>query len=104
MENLKEKVAIVLSEVPETRNSDIALTIEIWKRYYPKYVRRGQYGDPGIYLKDLFELPREDNIKRIRAKYNSIGLYLPTEWAVAKGRGILENEWRKAMGYNPILL
>ena len=53
-----------------------------------------------VMLKELFELPREDNIKRIRAKIqNDEKRLLPTKWEVARKRGILEDEWRVAMGY-----
>lgn len=36
---------------------------------------------------------REDNIKRIRAKFNSKGLYLPTDENVRKQRKISQERW-----------
>ena len=102
MKPLNEIVDEVLRNVPETRNSDIRLMIEIWKRYYPTQVRTsgsGFFAQEYVLLKDLYDLPREDNIKRIRALLNAEGKYYPTDWAVAKARGIKEDVWRKELGY-----
>lgn len=91
LKSLKQKVEKVLEECPETRNSDIELMIQIWQKYY-------EVGN-SINLRSLFSLPREDHIKRVRASFNAKGKYLPTDLKIAKTRGILENEWRQAMGY-----
>jgi hypothetical protein len=105
IKNLKYEVEDILKTVPESRNSDITLMIEIWKKYYPRYLKQASNGkDVGIYLKDLYELPREDSVKRIRAKFNVEGYYWPTEWNIAKNRRINENEWRKHLGYSPRLI
>lgn len=97
---LKKKVEYVLENFPETRNSDIALTIKIWKDFFDSMVHpdaiRGDY----IYLDSLYILPNQDNIKRIRANFNQEKRFLPTKWEVAKERGMLEEEWKKALGYN----
>jgi len=90
----------VLREVPNTRNSDIDLTIEIWKKYFPDKVIIGKRGD-AIYLRHLHSLPREDNVKRIRAQFNSEEKYYPTDPKVAKARGIEEDKWRAVLGYPP---
>lgn len=99
-------VEAVLRNIPETRNSDIRLTIEIWRRYFPSLVQndgailhQGVDPRPFVFLSDLFDLPREDNIKRVRAALNHEGKYFPTDWKVAKARGIAEDEWRQALGY-----
>jgi hypothetical protein len=100
IKNLKKVVEAMLRDNPATRNSDIELTIAIWKKYYPHFVIVSKTGTEYIPLLTLFELPREDNIKRARAFIqNEKKKYLPTEWAIATKRGILENEWRVAMGY-----
>lgn len=100
IKNLKQKVHDILRDEPETRNSDITLMITVWKKHCPKYIKRGNSGEEGVWLKDLYELPREDNIKRVRAYWQNVQKkHLPTEWEVAKARGILEDEWRVAMGY-----
>lgn len=96
---LKAQVEAILRNIPETRNSDIALMIEVWRRYYPQRIKKGASGEEGVWLKDLFDLPREDNVKRVRAKFNHEGKYFPTDWKVAKGRGIKEDEWRAILGY-----
>ena len=89
----------ILRNMPENRNSDIALTIEIWRKYYPSLIKVGKTGQEGVWLKDIFELPREDNIKRERAKFNALGKYYPTDWKVAKARGLKEDLWRTENGY-----
>ena len=93
---LVHQVEFVLNTEPETRNSDITLTIAIWKRYYTHLI------DPQdkIYIKDLFELPREDNIKRIRSKIqNEERAYLPTDPAIFLERAKLSKEWREFLDY-----
>lgn len=99
---LKYLVEETLKNIPETRNCDITLMIEIWKRFYSDRMKKSSInGKIGIYLEDLYDLPREDNIKRLRAKFqNELKQYLPTKWEVAKGRGFKELEWRQYLGYN----
>jgi len=88
-----------LRNLPETRNSDIVLMLAIWRRYFPQRIRKGASGEEGVWLRDIIDLPREDNIKRVRAKFNAEGKYYPTDWKVAKARGIKEDEWRQDLGY-----
>jgi hypothetical protein len=90
---LKVMVEKVLAEEEDTRNSDLLLTHRIWQRWYG-------VGDE-VTLQKMFELPREDNVKRIRAKFNHEKKYLPTSLKVAKARGFNENEWRNLLGYLP---
>lgn len=108
LEKLKDQVSEMLEENPDCRNSDITLMIKIWERYYPQRIIDGK-----IRLSDLYELPREDNIKRIRAKLQEEALkridegktngdevyFLPTSEAVAKKRQINEVIWQKALNY-----
>ena len=97
---LKDKVEHCLEKYPDTRNSDIALTIAVWHEYYNNNILNID-GELLVKLKDLYELPREDNIKRIRAKFqNEKKQYLPTDPIVRKKRRILEDEWRSNLGYN----
>lgn len=96
--NLKNQIEQCLKEIPETRNSDVRLMIEIWQKFYTKYIKCGATGERGIWLKDLFDLPREDNIKRLRAHFqNDKKMYLPTVWSVAKQRKINEDDWKLYM-------
>lgn len=92
-------VETILRNIPESRNSDITLMIEIWEKYYPNYIKKGSSGERGVWLKDLYTLPREDSVKRLRAQFNHDGKYFPTDWKIAKGRGIKEDVWRKELGY-----
>lgn len=113
LEKLKDQVADVLKTDPDSRNSDITLTIQIWKQFYPKLLTKDPTGILYAPLKNLYELPREDNIKRIRAKFQEEALkrietgkllgdeeyYLPSDPKIAEKRGILAAIWQKAMGY-----
>lgn len=112
IENLKDQVVEVLKQNPAARNSDITLTIEIWRRYFPEKIKRDSYFE-GVALADLYTLPREDNVKRVRAKLQEEALerissgktvgderyYLPTDEKVAKQRQINAAVWEKALGY-----
>lgn len=98
---LKEMVRITLSDNLSfngisARNSDISLMILIWQRWYSV----GTNPDSIIHLQRLYDLPSQENVKRWRAKYqNDMGLYVPTDWRVAKARGWLRAKWEKALGY-----
>lgn len=109
LKTLNGQVEYILSTNEQSRNSDIVLTIEVWRRFYPKLVQNkdGLLWEKVpplefVFLKDLFELPREDNVKRIRAKFQNdktAPKYLPTDIEVVKARGINEETWRAHLGY-----
>lgn len=97
---VKKMVEYCLNNFPETRDSDIELTIRIWNEFFPSRIIVGQSGAQAIRLKDLFDLPREDHVKRIRAKIqNEEGRFLPTTLKIAMQRGIEEVKWKEFMGY-----
>ena len=88
----------ILRDIPETRNDDVKLTIEIWKKFYPRIIRYDAEGVMVVQLCDITHLPREDHIKRYRTKIQNDELkYPPTNWMVAKQRKYSEEVWRKAM-------
>lgn len=96
---LKGMVEYILTNESPTRDCDIALTIAIWKKFYPDKLKPTQDGGHGVYLKDLFTLPREDAIKRYRAYFqNDLLKYLPNTWEVAHRRKLNEVVWRARMG------
>ena len=98
---LRDMVETVLRDVEDTRNSDVTLTLEVWKRYYPDHILNTSKGDKtGLFLESLYVLPREDNVKRIRAKIqNEEKKYLPTDPEVRKKRSISEEDWYDYLGY-----
>ena len=75
---LKSKVLWSLKEIPETRNSDIALTLAIWKKFYSEFLKYDKYDRLWVQVKNLYDLPREDNIKRLRAKIQNPKPFLRT--------------------------
>lgn len=99
IKNLKQKVGDMLKENPATRNSDITLMIEIWKRHFPQRIKKGSTGEDGVWLKDLYDLPSEGVLGRVRRKIQESGKFLPTDERVARARKMNMDEWRVAMGY-----
>lgn len=98
IKDLDTKVRFVLEHYEDTRNSDIRLTQVIWYVYYKNSIKFLN-GEAVVALKDMYDLPREDNIKRIRAKIqNEEHLFVPTVWEVAKRRGMKEDDWRSYLG------
>jgi len=91
---LKDKIIHCLNKYPDTRNSDIRLTNAVWYEYHNSKLIRLDNGELAVKLVDLYELPREDMIKRTRALLNSEGLYLPTDEKILKQRKLLEIEKR----------
>jgi flagellar biosynthesis/type III secretory pathway chaperone len=69
----KTKVAHVLNLYPESRNSDITLTIKYWETFQSDI-----YNPHGILPKDLFRLERMHYLVRARAKIqNEYNLFTP---------------------------
>lgn len=98
---LEYKVRYILAGYPKTRDSDITLTQYIWWVFHNSSLIEID-GDIFVNVKDLHKLPREDNIKRIRARIqNEENLYLPTKPEIAVKRKWNEQEWRKLLGYQP---
>lgn len=96
---LERQVRHILSTDEKSRNSDIRLTQMIWWHFYRHKLQMID-GAVMVNIADLYTLPREDNVKRIRAKIqNDQKEYLPTEQSVAKKRGWNEDEWRNYLGY-----
>ena len=94
---LQDKIIHCLRKHPATRNSDIKLTNAIWYEFHYDKIIRLDSGKLAVKLEDLYELPREDHVKRLRARLNSKGLYMPTDKKVLKARKLLETEWHNEM-------
>jgi len=95
---LTEKVRRILKNYPETRNSDIELTIRLWWVFHRDKIN----SDGTVKIRELWNLPREDNIKRIRAKIqNDQGMFLPTDPQIIKERQKLSKKWKQDLGYDP---
>jgi hypothetical protein len=94
---LKDKILYCLEKYPESRNSDIKLTNAVWYEFHNSKVR---VIDKKLYvmLEDLYQLPKEDNVKRWRAKIQNVEHhFLPTSEAVCKARKIEEFWWNREM-------
>lgn len=104
MHILKDKILWILSEDEQSRNSDIRLTQMIWYKFHNSKIVELDDGTKAIRLRDLFDLPREDNIKRIRAKIqNDEHKFLPTTPEIRKQRKINEQIWHSYMSpSNPV--
>lgn len=96
IKKLREAILEVLKVYPKARDSDQWLTLKIWQLYFPSRVVTLPDESIAIRFRDIMEMPREDNVKRLRAKIqNEEMLYLPTSWEVAKKRGIKEQQWKE---------
>jgi len=97
MWKVTEQILFILDKLPDTRNDDVLLTTEIWKEFYSDIIENGRDWF-FVFLDDIWKLPREDHIKRIRAKIqNDEKRFLPTSWEVAKKRQINQWVWELAM-------
>ena len=94
---LKEKVIDCLTKYPHTRNCDMWLTFAIIWRYLPEEIKT--IDNKTFISTDALKLIREDNVKRIRAKLNSEGKFLPDNPLVRAQRKINEERWLKFLGY-----
>lgn len=82
----KEMVEEILQKSEKARNSDVYGAIQCCLHFFPDKFFDGQLG-MAVYLKDLVELPiNAENFKRIRAKFNEVGLYISSDPEVRKQR------------------
>lgn len=101
IKGLKQQVLRILDEFPQSRNSDQWLTIKLWCVFYPSRIVRLENEEPMIRLKDIMDLPREDNVKRVRAIIQNVeNKFLPTSLAIVKQRKINEELWREYLKNN----
>jgi len=106
IKKFEDRLLFCLENYPITRDSDTWLMVTVWRLWFPQFLfptgKQNEFGKPeyAVNLSDLQHLPNQDSVKRVRAVIqNKKKLFLPTTWAVAKGRGIAEDEWRTALGY-----
>lgn len=95
---LIDQVEYILKTQPKTRNSDVQLTFAIIYTYARKEMIciNDKWYISTQALKDF----REDNIKRIRCRFqNDLFLYPPTDPEVIKQRKQQEIVWRETLGY-----
>ncbi len=98
---LKSQVLEILEKYPKARDSDQWLTIKLWCVFYPSRIQVLAPEDPQVnrkyvFLEDIMDLPREDNVKRLRAIIQNVEhRFLPTTWEVARQRKINEDEWKE---------
>ena len=99
----------ILENFPKARDSDQWLTIKLWAVYFPSRIHEEKLNEGTefetirkfVYLEDIMALPREDNIKRLRAKIqNEEHKWLPTTIEIAKKRHIEESVWINYVNYN----
>lgn len=72
----RDRVAGILNLYPETRDSDLKLTIKYWETFQPDIYTKNS----DISIKNLFKLERLTTVARIRAKIqNEYGLFLGSD-------------------------
>ncbi|KUO96952.1 DUF3800 domain-containing protein [Ferroacidibacillus organovorans] len=75
MTNLTTRVAFILNQYPDTRNSDITLQIKYWEKFQNKLYNSGKFN-----VEDLYALERLTSITRARAKIqNEYKLFRPND-------------------------
>lgn len=73
-------LAYMLWQHPNTRNSDITLALEFYKKFFPEIVK-----EASIKFEDFFKIPKMYDIQRARAKIqNTEGLFPAKESVIKK--------------------
>ena len=87
---LRDKVAWILNHYPETRESDIALSIKFWGTYESDI-----FNGHSIQPDDLYKLTRQTSIARERARIQNIYKLFQASSEVRKRRGKLSEDERE---------
>ena len=91
LNSVQSRVAYILSQYPETRNSDITLQIQYWQVFQGRLLSGGM-----ITFDNLYQLERLTTLKRARAYVqNTLKLFQATDDRVAKHRKQLDEEKRQ---------
>lgn len=69
---IKSQVKQILLEYPETRKSNNLLVLMVWQKYYPDLELRCN-------LAKADEVANLETCRRIRQKFNELGIFLPSE-------------------------
>jgi len=93
LKTLKEQVAYVLENYPETRNSDLYLWLILIRTFHPEASRFIKYIPYEVFKK----FPNFETVARLRRKFNEEGLFLPTDLAVLRRRRRLEKLFRETI-------
>jgi len=93
--NIKTQVENILYTMPETRNSDGLLILNLYRKFYylPDPVNQEK-------LLEVINYCNPDIIVRYRRKFNQEKKYLPTNPEIIKARGLKIEEMRSNLGYN----
>ena len=81
IKTLQDQVGWVLQQNPDACNSDELLVRLVCEEF------------------NYEPIAKASSIERCRRKWNSTGMYLPTDEEVARKRKLNIDEWRIAMGY-----
>ena len=92
---LQDKVEYCLKNFPETRNSDPMLTFKVIYEFHNSHIK--QFENNWWTTTEIQKEIREDHVKRLRAKFNERGMYLPTDEKVLKQRKLLQKIWHQEM-------
>lgn len=91
---LKALVFKALRDDEPSRNSDVRLFNYILINHFPSMLSRDADGDYIIKLRRIYDVPSQDNIKRVRASIqNKDHQFLPSSPTVRKQRRINERDW-----------
>lgn len=86
----EQKVAWLLNNYPQTRDSDITLQIQFWRHFNKESIL-----NETVKLSDLYHLPRLNSLTRLRARIqNEFDLFLAKD-EIRKHRGKLSEEEKK---------
>jgi len=97
--NLQNKIEHILKLYPESRNSDIVLMTKLWECFYNNYLLQLN-GESYLKLSNLYDVPRLDDISRIRRKIqNEERMYLPTDIEILIERARMSRDWKRFLGY-----
>ncbi|RYF19881.1 MAG: DUF3800 domain-containing protein [Flavobacteriales bacterium] len=90
IENIKDRVAFILNNSTDSRNSDIMLAWEYWKGFEPEILTGNT-----VSMEQMLQLTKISSLSRIRAKIqNEYKLFLADE-AVRHFRGMLDEDMRQ---------
>ena len=88
---LKDKVIQCLENKPELANSDSNLTFHIIYTFHKLEFKL--VGDKWFISTDILKKINQEKVKRIRAKLNEEGKYLPTDPEILKKRGLKREKY-----------
>ena len=98
IKRLKEQDAFILETLPETRDDDILLWLQLIRKYYSHMTFKDNEEKQCVMLRKILDMPKQYDVQRYRTHIQNVEKkFLPTKESVVRARRQNVEVWRLVM-------